>query len=46
LPILAATLWISISEFLRNAGTLQIARDRAFQGLRLEVPDAMVNNLT
>lgn len=46
LPILVATVWISVSEFLRNEALFKSYWTDHFSALGLDFPDATPNNLT
>ncbi len=45
-PILAATVWISISEFFRNEFWLKHLWVEHYAGMGLDFPDAPLNNAT
>jgi hypothetical protein len=46
LPIIAATIWISLSEFFRNELLFKHMWLDHYAGLGLEFPSATINNLT
>ncbi|MGV6839635.1 MAG: hypothetical protein ACWA40_05515 [Planktomarina sp.] len=43
IPVIAATLWISISEFLRNEFWLKYIWVEHYAGMGLNFPDAAIN---